>query len=86
MPTRPRSTAKATRQRWATKQAAARAVARHVQTHGWVCPGWNRPPHPSRDLTADHSTALANGGHPTAPTNLHNVLCRSCNASKGAGG
>jgi 5-methylcytosine-specific restriction protein A len=85
MPTRPTSRAKQTRQRWATKQAAAAAVRRWVQTNGWVCPGWNRPPHPSRDLTADHATPLTNGGHPTDPANLTVCYCRPCNSSKGAG-
>lgn len=45
-----------------------------VATHGWVCPGWQSPPHPARDLVVDHvqqrsRQALA-------------VLCRSCNSRK----
>ena len=46
-----------------------------VNEHGWVCPGYRVPPHPSTDLTVDH----------VDPRNdsVLAVLCRSCNASKG---
>jgi 5-methylcytosine-specific restriction endonuclease McrA len=57
------------------------AVAAHVRAHGWICPGYNRPAHPSRDLTVDHPVALAAGGallQDEAP-----VLCRACNSAKG---
>jgi 5-methylcytosine-specific restriction enzyme A len=59
----------------------ATAIAAHVRENGWICPGYNRPPHPSRDLTVDHPVALANGGaviQAAAP-----ILCRSCNSRKG---
>lgn len=52
------------------------AVAAHVAVHGWMCPGWERDPHPSRDLTAAHSVAVANGGLGSPLS----VLCRSCNS------
>jgi hypothetical protein len=45
-----------------------------VDMHGWVCPGWQRPPHPSRDLTVDHVAARS-------AARLQ-VLCRSCNSRK----
>lgn len=48
-----------------------------VEANGWVCPGYQRDPHPSRDLTTDHVTAG------TRDDGL-SVLCRSCNASKGS--
>lgn len=54
----------------------AAAVAAWVRVHGWVCPGYERPPHPSRDLTAAHSVAVAHGG---VDSEL-GVLCRSCNS------
>ncbi|MEO5575561.1 MAG: HNH endonuclease [Gaiellaceae bacterium] len=36
----------------------------------------------TRDLTADHITPLARGGHPLGPLR---VLCRSCNSRCGKG-
>lgn len=48
-------------------QRSRQAVAAHVAAHGWNCPGWGTPPHPSRDLTLDHQVG---------------VLCRECNARK----
>lgn len=55
------------------------AVTAWVDVNGWVCPGWERPEHPSTDLTAAHSTAVARGGVGSALF----VLCRSCNARQG---
>lgn len=66
---------------WAERQRRARAVAEHRTQHGDWCPGWHRPAHPSSDLTADHITPVAAGGHPHGPLQ---VLCRSCNSSKQA--
>lgn len=63
----------------AERQRRARAVAAWVAQHGWVCPGWQRPPHPSHDLTAAHSVAVANGGAHSPLT----VLCRRCNSQQG---
>ena len=45
------------------------AIAYHVQTVGWWCPGWAHPAHESHDLTLDHG-----------PPEM--VLCRSCNSRK----
>ena len=59
------------------------AVAAHVAEHGHVCPGWGRPPHDALDLTADHVTARSNPAGPGETGDLA-VLCRSCNARKGA--
>ena len=51
--------------------------------HGSWCPGYQRDAHPAADLTVDHVVPLAAGG---APFDIGNgaVLCRSCNATKGA--
>ena len=49
--------------------------ADHVATHGWWCPGWNTPPHPSHDLTVDHVERRTG-------TAGYQVLCRSCNSRK----
>lgn len=65
---------------WRRRRAAA--IRAHVAAHGWVCPGYRRPPHPSRDLTVDHPVALAAGGS-LLEQGLE-VLCRSCNSVKGA--
>src|SRR5574343_540809 len=58
-------------------------LARWVRAHGYWCPGWARDAHPARDLTVDHTVALASGGGMFDPDNL-GVLCRSCNGRKGA--
>lgn len=51
-------------------------VSAWVAEHGWLCPGWNREPHESHDMTAAHVTAAKDGG---ADGEL-SVLCRSCNS------
>jgi 5-methylcytosine-specific restriction protein A len=62
-----------------TRRAAA--VAEHRANYGDVCPGWQRPPHPARDLTADHVLPVAAGGAEHGPLS---VLCRKCNSAKRA--
>lgn len=52
---------------WQTQSARARAA--WVAEHGWVCPGFNRPPHPATTLQLDHTTGL--------------VLCHRCNVAAG---
>lgn len=64
------------------RNLSATTIATWVQEHGWLCPGWQRKAHPSKDLTLDHLTPRAAGGA-TAPANS-GVLCRSCNGRKGA--
>lgn len=50
---------------WRT--CSTKAIAAHIATYGNTCPGWQRPPHRSDDLTLDHETG---------------VLCRGCNTRK----
>ncbi|MFI9558857.1 hypothetical protein [Nonomuraea endophytica] len=64
-----------------TRRAAA--VATWRAEHGDWCPGWRRPGHPARDLTADHIQAVAAGGREDGPLG---VLCVSCNGRKAARG
>ena len=52
-----------------------------VARHGWICPGWKRAPHPSRDLTLDHVIPVVEGGQFSGPVR---VLCRSCNSARQA--
>lgn len=66
----------------AWRNARAAVLAQHRALYGDMCPGYQRAPHPSSDLTVDHITPKAAGGSDDS-TNLA-VLCRSCNASKGA--
>lgn len=66
----------------AHKRKSKQVRAEHVRRFGWICPGYNRPPHYSTDLTADHVTPRAKGGTTESP---YVVLCRSCNSSRGAG-
>jgi hypothetical protein len=57
-------------------------VAAHIAQHGNTCPGFDRAAHPSNDLTADHLVPRSRGGI-GGPLR---VLCRSCNARRGATG
>lgn len=57
-------------------------IQQHVAIYGWVCPGFECEPHPSRDLTADHILPVAQGGQEEGEIR---VLCRSCNARRGDG-
>lgn len=52
------------------------AVDAWVARHGYNCPGWEREPHESMDLTAAHHVAVARGG----VSSRLGVLCRSCNS------
>ena len=63
--------------RWRTRRAAA--VAAWREEVGDICPGYNRKPHASSDLTADHITPRSKGGHEDGPLA---ILCRSCNSRK----
>lgn len=63
----------------AERKRRAQAVADWIAAHGYVCPGFNRPPHPSRDLTADHVLPQSLGGV-DGPLR---VLCRRCNTARG---
>lgn len=68
--------------RWRRLRSAL--IGRHIAKHGMVCFGPSGlDPHSADVLTADHVVPLAAGG---APFDLDNigVLCRSCNAQKGA--
>lgn len=65
---------------WSERLRRQATVRAHVRVYGWVCPGWSRPPHPARDLTADHVIPVHTGGDPRG---VLAVLCRSCNGSKG---
>lgn len=67
--------------RW--RALSRRAIDRWVLEHGWTCPGWQRPAHPSHDLTGDHATALAASGEAFDPANV-GILCRACNGRKAA--
>jgi 5-methylcytosine-specific restriction endonuclease McrA len=50
----------------------------HVSKHGWVCPGFMVPAHPSHDLTGHHVLALSEGGE-SVPGNVA-ILCIGCNS------
>lgn len=63
----------------AERRRRAEAVQAWVRVHGWVCPGYQRDPHESRDLTAAHAVAVAAGGTHSVLT----VLCRPCNSKQG---
>jgi 5-methylcytosine-specific restriction protein A len=55
-------------------------VAEHVQVHGWNCPGLNRAPHPSTDLTVDHIVEKVHGG--TDDRSNLRVVCTDSNTRR----
>jgi 5-methylcytosine-specific restriction enzyme A len=67
----------------------AQAVDRWRQTHGDLCPGWQRPAHVAdppgghNPLSADHPLPRSRGGPLYLPVEAYAILCRACNASKG---
>lgn len=64
---------------YSEQQRRKHTVDAHIQAYGYWCPGWRRAAHESHDLTADHVTAVANGGSEHGPLQ---VLCRGCNGAK----
>jgi 5-methylcytosine-specific restriction endonuclease McrA len=64
---------------WEERQRRAEAVEAWRRRHGDWCPGWQRPPHATADLTADHVLPRSQGGE-GGPLR---VLCRACNARRG---
>jgi 5-methylcytosine-specific restriction protein A len=69
---RPNTTQRGYGAGWQAQSKAA--IAAHVAEHGYWCPGYAVPPHPSTDLTTDH---LVDGD-----ASVVVVGCRSCNARK----
>lgn len=67
----------------AERRRRSAVVAEHIAQHGYVCPGYGVPSHPSTDLTADHITPVSRGG--SEEGGPLRVLCRSCNSRRGAG-
>jgi hypothetical protein len=77
----PRTDSPSTATRTASeRKRRAQAVTEWVMRNGHICPGYNRPPHQSTDLTADHPIRVADGGDQAQPLA---ILCRTCNSSKG---
>jgi 5-methylcytosine-specific restriction protein A len=67
----------------AWRRLSARVLRAWRGERGDWCPGFRRPAHRASDLTVDHVVSLAAGGAPLDVANTQ-VLCRSCNSSKGA--
>ena len=59
-----------------------RLIGRHVARYGYLCPGWERPPHLAARLSVDHVVPDALGGERYDADNLQ-VLCTLCNRVKG---
>jgi 5-methylcytosine-specific restriction enzyme A len=66
----------------AYQKTARLVLAEHHRGWPGMCPGWQRPPHPSEDLTVDHIIPKARGG--TDDRENLQVLCRPCNSTKAA--
>lgn len=64
-----------------TRRRRAAVVAEWRRRHGDWCPGYQVPPHPATDLTAQHGDALVEGG---AAGQVLTVLCRACNSRHAA--
>lgn len=66
----------------AWRKLATAAVAHHVRDHGWICPGWRRPPHHVHpgELECDHLDPDKRDGLTADDVQ---VLCHSCNSRKG---
>lgn len=66
------------------RRRRAQLIEDYLEVYGLHCPGWRRPAHSvpqSSALTADHVVPVAVGGDPAGALQ---VLCRSCNSSRGA--
>jgi hypothetical protein len=72
---------------YAERQRRAATVRAWIAEHGYLCPGWQRPPHPAdpehNPLCGDHLDPPGAGGPEHGPLG---VLCRRCNSAKGASG
>ncbi len=64
----------------AEERRRAAVVREHRAQYGDWCPGWEREPHPSTDLTADHVVGVGAGG---SEQGLLSAMCRACNGAKG---
>jgi 5-methylcytosine-specific restriction protein A len=67
----------------AWQRLSARVLRAWRGERGSWCPGYQRLAHRASDLTVDHVVPLAAGGAPFDIANTQ-VLCRSCNSTKGA--
>jgi hypothetical protein len=50
-----------------------------MEEHGPICPGFDRPPHPSEDLTADYVVPVGLGGSALGELRC---LCGDCNTRR----
>lgn len=58
-------------------------IARHLRRFGYLCPGWQVPPHLAPRLSVDHIVPVPLGGAMYDEANLQ-IACTDCNASKGS--
>jgi 5-methylcytosine-specific restriction endonuclease McrA len=65
------------------RRARAQAIAAYVRRHGWICRGFRRPAHASRDLTINHRVPLVAGGPLLYAFSDDDVWCRACNSRIG---
>jgi 5-methylcytosine-specific restriction protein A len=62
------------------RKIRAKVLAAHQKAWPGICPGWQREPHLSDDLTVDHVKPKSKGG--TDELENLQVLCRPCNSAK----
>jgi 5-methylcytosine-specific restriction endonuclease McrA len=65
----------------AYRRKRQRLIDAWVERHGWVCPGWRIPSHPTRSFALDHVEPLVAGGSAMDDANLQ-PLCGPCNSRK----
>ena len=68
--------------RW--RRLRDRKIRAHKRTNGYLCPGYDTPPHLTDRLSGDHVVPLVEGGAMFDEGNVQ-VLCVGCNARKDAG-
>ena len=70
------------RRTYAEQHRRQEIVREWILLNGYWCPGipGEQPPHPSHDLTADHTNPVAISGDEHGPLT---VLCRPCNSRLG---
>ena len=69
--------------RW--RRLRNKVIAKHKAQWGFLCPGYQIPPHLVDRLSADHIVPLEKGGPMYDEANVQ-ALCLSCNDRKGTRG
>ena len=69
--------------RW--RRLRKKVIDKHRASFGYLCPGYETPPHLTDRMSADHIVPLDKGGAMYDEANVQ-ALCVSCNSRKGRRG